>query len=91
MEIVVSSWLSKRRDQLCIVNEILRIAKKGVSKTRIMYDANLSFRGVNQYLSFMLKSKLLLKTCEDCKTVYCVSEKGLAFLHSYGQLLRLLR
>jgi predicted transcriptional regulator len=82
---------SKKRDQLDIVNAILKVAKQGASKTRIMYNANLSFKGVTQYLSFMVENELLLKTREDYKPVYYASEKGLTFLSSYTQLLQLLQ
>jgi predicted transcriptional regulator len=82
---------SKKRDQLDIVNAILKVAKQGASKTRIMYNAHLSFKGVTQYLSFMVENELLLKTREDYKPVYYASEKGLTFLSSYTQLLQLLQ
>jgi predicted transcriptional regulator len=91
LETAISNWLSKRRDQLHIINEILKVAKQGAPKTRIMYNVNLSFKGVNQYLNFMIQNKLLLKTHEDCKTIYCSSEKGITFLSSYSQLLQLLQ
>jgi predicted transcriptional regulator len=91
METAISRWLSKRRDQLHIVNEILKVAKRGASKTRIMYNANLSFKGVNQYLNFMMENELLLKTHDDCKPVYYASEKGLTFINSYNQLVQLLQ
>jgi predicted transcriptional regulator len=90
LETAFSKWLSKRRDQLHIVNEILKVAKQGASKTSIMYNVNLSFTGVNQYLSFMMENELLLKIHEDCRPVYCPSEKGLTFLSSYTQLVQLL-
>ena len=90
MENAMSQWLSKRRDQLHIVNEILKVAKQGASKTRIMYNANLSFKGVNQYLNFMMENKLLLKTSEDYKPIHYASKKGLTFLSSYTQLVQLL-
>jgi predicted transcriptional regulator len=87
----ISQWLSKRRDQLQIVNEILKVAKRGASKTRIMYNANLSFKGVNQYLSFMMENELLFKTHKDYKSVYYASEKGLTFISGYNQLMQLLQ
>ena len=87
----ISQWLSKKRDQLQIVNEILKVAKRGASKTRIMYNANLSFKGVNQYLSFMMENALLLKAHEDCKSVYYASKKGLTFISGYNQLMQLLQ
>jgi predicted transcriptional regulator len=91
LENASSQLFSKKRDQLDIVNEILKVVKQGASKTRIMYDANLSFKGVTQYLSLLLESELLLKIQEGYKPVYYVSEKGLTFLSSYTQLLRLLQ
>jgi len=89
--IVFSKWLSKRRDQLHIVNDILKVAKRGASKTSIMYNLNLSFTEVNQYLSLMMENELLLKIHEDCRPVYCPSEKGLTFLSSYTHLVQLLQ
>ena len=52
---------SKRRDKLCIIAEILEIAKEGSLKTQIMYKANLSFTQLNDYLKYMLKTTLLKK------------------------------
>lgn len=91
METSSLQLFSKKRDQLDIANAILKVAKQGASKTRIMYNANLSFKGVTQYLSFMMENELLLKTREDSKPVYYTSEKGLTFLSSYTQLLQLLQ
>ena len=56
-----------------------------------MYNANLSFKGVNQYLSFMMENELLLKAHEDCKSVYYASKKGLTFISGYNQLMQLLQ
>ena len=50
---------SIRRDQIDILAEIIRVAKNGASKTRIMYKVNLSFAVVNKYLEYMLSSELL--------------------------------
>jgi predicted transcriptional regulator len=36
--------------------DILSIAAKGASKTRIMLKANLSFSQLNEYMSFLLKN-----------------------------------
>jgi len=91
LETTISRWLFKRRNQLHIVNEILKVAKRGALKTRIMYNVNLSSTGVNLYLRFMVKNKLLLKTLEDCRSVYYASEKGLMFMSGYGQLMQLLQ
>ena len=82
---------SKRRDKLCIIAEILEIAKDGTLKTQIMYRANLSFTQLNDYLKFMLKIKLLEKLAEKGKDVYMATEKGLDFLQRHCELTELLK
>jgi len=81
---------SKRRDKLCIIAEILEIAKNGTLKTQIMYKANLSFAQLNQYLKFMLKIKLIRKIVNQGKDIYIATEKGLDFLQRQGELAELL-
>jgi predicted transcriptional regulator len=81
---------SSRRGRLLIFAEILDVAKRGASKTRIMYKVNLNFKGIGEYLSFMLKTRLLTETSENDRTTYKATEKGLAFLDNYGQLMQLI-
>ncbi len=82
---------SKRRDKLCIIAEILEIAKEGTLKTQIMYKANLSFAQLNDYLSFMLKINLIQKLKSKGKEVYIATEKGLDFLQRQCELNELLK
>jgi predicted transcriptional regulator len=94
-EIELNSWIvettSKRRDKLCIIAEILEIAKDGTLKTQIMYRANLSFAQLNDYLKFMLKIKLIQKIVEQGKDVYVATDKGLDFLQRQCELTELLK
>lgn len=91
----MSSWVtqttSKRRDKLCIIAEILEIAKEGTLKTQIMYKANLSFAQLNEYLRFMLKIKLVDKLVNQGKDVYISTEKGLDFLQRQCELSEMLK
>ena len=82
---------SKRRDKLCIIAEILEIAKEGTLKTQIMYKANLSFAQLNDYLKFMLKIQLMEKLVDQGKDVYVSTEKGLDFLQRQCELTELLK
>ena len=82
---------SKRRDKLCIIAEILEIAKEGTLKTQIMYKANLSFTQLNDYLKFMLKTTLLKKLVHGGKVMYAATEKGLDFLQRHCELTELLK
>jgi predicted transcriptional regulator len=92
----LNSWTaetttSKRRDKLCIIAEILEIAKEGTLKTQIMYKANLSFAQLNEYLKFMLKIKLIQKLKDKGKDIYISTEKGLDFLQRQCELTELLK
>ena len=91
----MNSWMvettTKRRDKLCIIAEILEIAKDGTLKTQIMYRANLSFAQLNDYLKFMLKLKLIQKLTEQGKDVYVATAKGLDFLQRQCELTELLK
>jgi predicted transcriptional regulator len=76
----------KRRDKLSIIAEILEIAKDGTLKTQIMYKANLSFAQLNEYLRFMLKTKLIQQLSNKGKEVYVATDKGLDFLQRQYEL-----
>ena len=91
----MNSWTaettSKRRDKLCIIAEILEIAKEGTLKTQVMYKANLSFAQLTEYLKFMLKIKLIQKLNHQGKDIYIATGKGLDFLQRQCELTELLK
>ena len=66
----------KKRGKHAITVEILKLAKKGVNKTKIMYEGKLSFFQLKKYLGSLQKSGHLKK---DKKT-YKTTDKGLAYL-----------
>ena len=78
------------RDRVYIIAEVLSVAKDGSLKTQIMYRANLSFAQLNEYLSFLLKIKLLKVNEENGKTFYKTTPKGMKYLENYKKLLELL-
>jgi predicted transcriptional regulator len=79
-----------RRDKLTILVEIISIAKKGAPKTHIMYQANISFASMNDYLLILLRKQLIMKLSNGNKTMYKSTEKGLAVLNLYSQLTELI-
>lgn len=81
----------KRRDRLYIISEILTIAKDGSLKTQIMYRANLSFAQLNEYLSFLLKIKLLKVVKQNERTIYKTTARGVKYLRNYEKITDLLR
>jgi len=69
--------LSKYRDRLQIIASILSIASNGAKKTRIMYQANLSYKLLCQYLDDILDSGLV---CFEKGELYVLTAKGKEFL-----------
>lgn len=89
LEIIENS--SKRRDRLVIIAEIIGLAKKGISKTHIMFKANLSFSQLNLYLDLLSNTSLLEKISINGKVVYRATEKGLEFLGKQQEAIDLLK
>ena len=81
----------QRRDRMHIIADILGIAIIGSLKTQIMYQANLSFAQLNEYLSFLLEVKLIVAIVHNGKTVYKTTSKGKGFLHNYTRIKDLLK
>jgi predicted transcriptional regulator len=70
----------KYRDRTEIITLILASASRmnGVLKTRIMYEAFLSFSQVEEYIALLLRNRLLEH--DDLKKTYKTTEKGLRLL-----------
>jgi len=51
--------VSKYRDRLQIIADMLSIARNGAKKTQIMYQANLSYRLLGRYLREVLNAGLV--------------------------------
>ena len=76
----------KYRDRTEIITLILASASRmnGVLKTRIMYEAFLSFSQVEEYIALLLRNSLLEH--DDLKKTYKTTEKGLRLLELYNRL-----
>lgn len=69
--------MGRRRGEVQILIDILRISKKGVKVTHLMYKANLSYSTLRKYLSSMSKRGLIVKVRNnDGSMVYRATEKG---------------
>ncbi len=72
---------SSRRDKFKIVADILALAKKGSSKTNIMYRGNLSHSQLQNYLELLLSRKLLVHFSEGRR--YVTTSKGLMYIQAF--------
>jgi len=79
-----SHKVKKYRYSLEIVKDMLLTALVRVRKTRIMYQANLSYRLMEKYLNSLLDSGLL--ECDE-GSFYLITGKGKDFLQMYDDYL----
>lgn len=79
-------FLGQYRSKLQIIADILMVirdgARGGARKTRIMYQANLSYRLLNDYLDYTLGTDLISVSAEN-GNCYVVTPKGFEFLDKY--------
>jgi predicted transcriptional regulator len=78
----------ERRGKLEIIADILSVADNGVKKTEMVYKANVNFKRIEEYLSFLVEKGLL----EPVNGKYRTTAKGKEYLRDYQILKdRLLR
>jgi predicted transcriptional regulator len=71
--------LGKNRDRLSIIAAILEATNSGVSKTHIMFTANLSFSLLEKYLDVVVSAGFVrVKACK-----YELTEHGREYLKQY--------
>ena len=74
-----------RRNRHMIISEILDVCRTGACKTRIVYQANLNFRIVNDYIDLLVKNNLItVKQGTDLS--YETTEKGIILLDNFKQI-----
>ena len=78
----------KYRSRYEIIASILESAKTGITKTRIMYNAFLSYAQMKGYLKYLQEYALLI--FEEETQLYRTTKKGLGFLklsHELNQVI----
>jgi predicted transcriptional regulator len=77
------------RSRTEIVSNILDAANGGVTKTKIMYKAYLSYNQLNDYLAILIENNLL-EYLDGTKT-FKTTEKGLNLLKIHNEMAELLQ
>jgi predicted transcriptional regulator len=72
------------RSRTDIVASILEAANGGVTKTKMMYHAYLSYEQLKDYLTILMANGLLEYAKEEAR--YKTTPKGMIFLKAYNQL-----
>jgi len=73
----------KKRNDLEICANILRIAKEGAKKSHIVYQANLNFTIVNKYLNRLQEMGLIVFPSDD-DPCFKTTSKGFEYLDQYA-------
>ena len=73
---------SRRRSSFEIVAEILRLARKGARRTRVVYGANLNFKMLDEYLT-RLEETGLITLPQNGDQMIRTTEKGKEFLQQF--------
>ncbi len=83
--------MSRRRSNIEIISDMLRVGENGAGKTEIMYSANMSYSQLQKYLSFLISHGFIdrLEVGNPVVT-YRVTGRGLALLRSIDTVLEAL-
>jgi predicted transcriptional regulator len=79
----------KYRSRTEIVSNILEAANGGVTKTKIMYKAYLSYNQLKEYLSILIENNLIEYL--DGTNKFKTTEKGLNLLKMHNEMAELLK
>ncbi len=76
--------MKQRRNRIDIIAAVLKAASNGANKTRIMYEANLSFKLLESYLKTVINNGFIQHFDAD----YKLTEYGQVFLLRYQHFTR---
>lgn len=83
--------VNQRRSDVEIIAEMLRIGLNGAQKTKIMYDANMSYSQLRKYLHFLISQGYLDGVRADNLSVtYQATKRGLNLLKSIDGFIEIL-
>jgi predicted transcriptional regulator len=76
----------ERRTSLEVIASILDACQYGTRKTNVMYQCNMSFKQLADYLDLLLETNLLLIDNGRRYSLFRVSSKGKYFLKAYNSM-----
>jgi len=83
--------MNRRRSNIEIIADMLRVGENGAGKTEIMYSANMSYAQLQKYLGFMLSHGFINKVKVGNPSVtYQVTDKGGELLKNINYIMEVL-
>ncbi len=83
--------VNKRRSDIEIIADMLKVGENGAGKTEIMYSANMSYRQIQKYLGFLMGQGFIDRMKMGNPSVtYQVTDSGLKLLQLIGNIKEML-
>lgn len=83
--------VGRRRSNIEIIADMLRVGENGAGKTEIMYTANMSYSQIQKYLEYLVTQGFINKVNMDNTMVaYQVTNTGLRLLKAIDTLMAML-
>lgn len=75
--------VNRRRSDIEIIADMLRVGKNGAGKTKIMYHADMSYSQIQKYLGFLSSQGFIVRVrTVNPSVTYQVTKSGLELLKS---------
>jgi len=83
--------VSRRRSNIEIIADMLRVGENGAGKTEIMYSANMSYIKLQRYLDYLVSQGFINKVnLDNTMVAYQVTDSGLKLLKAIDTLMEML-
>jgi predicted transcriptional regulator len=83
--------MNRRRSNIEIIADMLKVGENGAGKTEIMYSANMSYAQIQKYLGFLLSHGFINKVKVGNPVVtYQVTDKGGDLLKNINGIIEVL-
>jgi len=83
--------MNRRRSNIEIIADMLKVGENGAGKTEIMYSANMSYAQIQKYLGFLLSHGFINKVKMGNPSVsYQVTDKGGELLRNINAIVEIL-
>ena len=82
---------SRRRSNIEIIADMLRVGENGAGKTEIMYSANMIYSQIQKYLDYLVNQGFVNKVeMDNTMVAYQVTDSGLKLLKAIDTLMEML-
>ena len=82
--------ISKRRDSLSILTDLLRYAINGAKKTHLLYKSNLNSLTIKKYIWYAIKNGYIQWRREGREGIFVTTPKGMELVEKMNEVVELL-